>query len=89
MRFVEVTLEFRTNLSFIFDQEMMEILIFISAIHSCCLVLLFKRVLSDRDAGKKIQVMADITGIWYNLFASGEVETEKSTKNSGIGLRQK
>lgn len=33
--------------------------------------------------------MANTTGIWYNLFISGEIEAEKSTKNNTIGLGQK
>lgn len=33
--------------------------------------------------------MANTTGIWYNLFISGEIEAEKSTKNNTIGFGQK
>lgn len=61
MNFVGITLEFNTNLSFIFEQNMLEILNLILVTHSCCLFSLsVKRILSDRDAEKKIQTI----GIW-------------------------
>lgn len=53
MKFIGITLEFRINLSLIFEQEMLQILNYISVVHSCCLVFLLKRILRDIDAEKE------------------------------------
>lgn len=89
MKFVEITLEFDTNLSFIFEQSMLEILNLILVTHSCSYLVFLLKGFSVTEMLKKIQVMADTTGIWYNLFVSGEIEAEKSTKDNTIGLGQK